>query len=450
MSAIDFLIAAIASRKDHNLLVWQDDVYTGADFMNAFDAALNQLREQNVISGSIVRLTGDYAPQTIAMLFALIKLNATVTPLTPSSEKELQNEHQHIPYTHLVRVLDGKTVEIDVLIPGIKKPDLLKEIATRGVPGLVLYTSGSSGTPKAVIHDFAKLLSKFETPRPAYHTVNFLMFDHWGGLNTLFHSLANGGLLALPSARTPDYICGLISEHKLQLLPATPSFLNLLILSQAWKSHDLSSLKVISYGAEPMPETTLKRLKQIFPDIDFKQTYGMIELGVLRAKSENSESLWVKVGGEGYDVRVVDGILQIKSETAMLGYLNAASPFTDDGYLITGDRVEQKGEYLRILGRDSEIINVGGQKVYPAEVESVLMSHDSVIDAVAYAEPNPILGHIVSAKIKHDGSGEVADIREILKAHCAEYLDSYKIPVRLRLTTDSFETPRLKKQRKNH
>lgn len=450
MSAIDFLITAIASRKDQNLLVWQDDVYTGADFMIKFDTALGKLRDHGVVSGSIVRLTGDYAPQTIAMLFALIKLNATITPLTPSSEKELQNEHQQIPYTHLVRVLDGKTIEIDAVTTGAEKPDLLLEIAKRDVPGLVLYTSGSSGTPKAVIHDFAKLLSKFEMPRPAYHTVNFLMFDHWGGLNTLFHSLANGGLLALPSARTPDYICNLISTHKIQLLPATPSFLNLLILSQAWKSHDLSSLKVISYGAEPMPETTLKRLKEIFPDIDFKQTYGMIELGVLRAKSENSESLWVKVGGEGYDVRVVDGILQIKSETAMLGYLNAPSPFTDDGYLITGDRVEQKGEYLRILGRDSEIINVGGQKVYPAEVESVLMSHDSVIDAVVYAEPNPILGHIVSAKIKHNGSAEMADIRETLKAHCAEYLDSYKVPVRLRLTTESFETSRLKKQRKNH
>lgn len=450
MSAIDFLVAAIKSRKDQNLLVWQDDVYTGADFMETFEGALSALSDHGVTSGSIVRLTGDYAPQTIATLFAVINLSATVTPLTPNSEKELQNEHRHIPYTHLVRILDGKTTEIEICTPTVTKPDLLQEIARRDVPGLVLYTSGSSGTPKAVIHDFAKLLSKFKTPRPTYYTVNFLMFDHWGGLNTLFHSLANGGLLALPSARTPDYICRLISEHKLQLLPATPSFLNLLILSQAWKNHDLSSLKVISYGAEPMPETTLKRLKEIFPDIDFKQTYGMIELGVLRAKSENSESLWVKIGGEGYDVRVVDGILQIKSETAMLGYLNAPSPFTDDGYLITGDRVEQKGGYLRILGRDSEIINVGGQKVYPAEVESVLMNHDSVIDAVVYAEPNPILGHIVSAKIKHDGSVDVGSIREDLKAHCAEYLDSYKVPVRLRLTTESFETSRLKKQRKSH
>src|SRR5947208_15436491 len=114
-----------------------------------------------------------------------------------------------------------------------------------------------------------------------------------------------------------------------------------------------------------MPASTLTGLRKVFLHVEVRQTYGLIELGVLRAKSQSSDSLWVKVGGEGYDLRVVDGILHIKADSAMLGYLNAPSPFSEDGYFITGDRVELDGEYMRFLGRESELINVGGQKVFP-------------------------------------------------------------------------------------
>ena len=79
---------------------------------------------------------------------------------------------------------------------------------------------------------------------------------------------------------------------------------------------------------------------------------------------KNSNSLWVKVGGEDYKTRVVNGLLEIKAKASMLGYLNAKSPFTKDGWFKTGDKVKVNGEYIKILGRESEIINVGGEKVY--------------------------------------------------------------------------------------
>jgi long-chain acyl-CoA synthetase len=194
--------------------------------------------------------------------------------------------------------------------------------------------------------------------------------EHWGGLNTLLGCLSSGTLVVFPISRVPHEICALIERRRIALLPATPTFLNMLILSRAFEAFDLSSLKLITYGAEPMPDSTLRQLHALFPSVELRQTYGMIELGVMRAKSRASSSLWVKLGGEGYKLRIVDGILQIKAESAMLGYLNAPSPFTEDGYLITGDMVEEDGEYLRILGRNSDLINVGGQKVYPAEVET--------------------------------------------------------------------------------
>src|SRR5215813_819760 len=209
-------------------------------------------------------------------------------------------------------------------------------------------------------------------------TLNFLLFDHWGGLNTLLHCLANRSPVALLESRMPHQVCELMERHQLELLPASPTFLNMLLLSRAYEGRDLSALRLITYGSEPMPPATLAGLRAAFPQVELRQTYGLIELGVLRAKSQGSDSLWVKVGGDGYDLRVVDGILQIKADSAMLGYLNAPSPFTEDGYFITGDRVDLNGEYMRFLGRESELINVGGQKVFPAEVEEVLLESELV------------------------------------------------------------------------
>ena len=143
-----------------------------------------------------------------------------------------------------------------------------------------------------------------------------------------------------------------------------------------------------------MPKTTLQKLNQIFPKVKLLQTYGLIELGVLNSKSESKDSLWVKVGGEGYNTRVVDGILQIKAESAMLGYLNAESPFTDDGWFVTGDQVLQKDDYIKILGRKSEIINVGGEKVYPQEVENIILQADYVSEVIVYGEKT-LVGNIV-------------------------------------------------------
>jgi len=298
-------------------------------------------------------------------------------------------------------------------------------------PGLVLFTSGSTGMPKGVVHNFSRLLEKFKTRRGALITLNLLMFDHWGGLNTLLHGLANDCLVVLTEHQNPEYVCALLEKHKVELLPATPSFLNMMLISQAYEGRDLSALRLISYGAEPMPDTTLNSLRKVFPNVETRQTYGLIELGVLRAKSKSSDSLWVKIGGEGYNIRVVDDMLEIKADAAMLGYLNAPSPFTDDGYFMTGDRVEVNGDYFHILGRDSELINVGGQKVYPAEVESVLMEMEGVVDATVSGEPNPLTGQIVVARVVLTAPLARSELKKRMRAFCRDRLAPFKLPVKV-------------------
>src|SRR5581483_4450949 len=100
-------------------------------------------------------------------------------------------------------------------------------------PGLVLFSSGSSGKPKGAVHDLAALLRKFERPRPALRTLAFLLFDHIGGINTLLHVLASGGCLVTVTDRSPDGVLAAVERHRVELLPTSPTFLNLVLLSEA-------------------------------------------------------------------------------------------------------------------------------------------------------------------------------------------------------------------------
>jgi long-chain acyl-CoA synthetase len=402
-----------------------------------------------VKQGEIVGLEGDFSPETISILFLLIEKLAVVVPLDIHHQDKNERKYAIAQLDLIIRVYDEENIEITNTTNTLPKHDLYAIVISKKVPGLVLFTSGSSGDPKAALHDFNRLLAKFNVKRKALKTINFLLFDHWGGLNTLFHVLSNGGTVVVLENRNPDYVCKLIEQHAVELLPTSPTFLNMLIISRAYERFSLKSLKVISYGAEPMPPALLELLNKIFTEITLQQTYGLIELGVMRSKSEDNGSLWVKIGGEGYQVRVVDNLLQIKSESAMLGYLNAPSPFTDDGWFMTGDSVEVKGDYFRILGRKSEIINVGGEKVYPQEVENTILGFPNIQDVVVYAEKNPLTGQIVCAKINLENPVEDSKvfIKE-LKMHCRINLEPFKIPVKVIIEEGQLFSHRFKKTRR--
>jgi len=445
MSDIDFLLDRFRANGEAPALAWRGEVLSYTTLASRVAERIRWLEQEGVGLGTPVILLGDFSFTSVAVLLALIACRAIAIPLTPTTYQVLGEQREEVGAE---LVLHARTSEVAIERRGARAPnDLYKILIERDTCGLVLFTSGSTGRPKAVVHDFSRLLEKFRAPRPAMVAVNFLLFDHWGGINTLLGSLASGGLMVLPEGRNPDEICALVERYKIVLLPATPSFLNLLLISHAYERADMSSLKLITYGAETMPESTLKRLREAFPSVELRQTYGMIELGVMRAKSKSSDSLWVKLGGEGYQLRVVDGILQIKADAAMLGYLNAPSPFTDDGYFITGDRVEQQGEYLKILGRDSDLINVGGQKVYPAEVETTILELPDVVDAVVYGERHILTGKIVCADIVAAEGSDAAELRQKIKQHCAAKLQPFMVPVRINFPKEGIYTVRLKRRR---
>jgi acyl-CoA synthetase (AMP-forming)/AMP-acid ligase II len=324
---------------------------------------------------------------------------------------------------------------------------LLRQFQERDAPGLVLFSSGSTGESKASALDFDRLLAKFEAPRPGYRTLVFLLLDHIGGINTLLHALCHGGTIVTTRERSPDAVCAAIEAHRIELLPTTPTFLRLLLIADAVRRHDLSSLKIITYGTEPMPTSTLAAIREALPWVRFKQTYGLSELGILPTQSRDSGSVWLKLGNAGFEHKIVDGVLWIRSPSAMLGYLNAPSPFDADGWFNTQDLVESDGEYIRVLGRKSELINVGGEKVHPTEIENVLLQLDNIKDVTVRGQPNPITGEVVAAKITPLVPEDPDALKRRVRQFCGARLERYKMPAVIDVVVEDHYGARFKKSR---
>lgn len=439
-----WLLQSMSTRTEHAAIHDAQGTYTYAQLVTDVDR-WRQGVLQAVEPGSVVAFDGDYGRGAVSLLIALVMGRHIAVPVS----RETASDHGALlalaEAEYYVSAVDGE--------PRLERRQshaahaLYATVRGRTHPGLVLFSSGSTGAPKGAVHDMAALLRKFQVPRQAYRTLAFLQLDHIGGINTLFYTLANGGTLVFASERTPARICDAIERFGIELLPTSPTFLNLLLLSEAHRHRDLSSLKMITYGTEPMPESTLRRVAAEFPQVRLLQTYGSTEIGILRSQSRSSDSVWVRVGGEGFETRIVDGRLWVRAESAMLGYLNAPSPFDADGFYDTGDMVERDGEWLRIIGRQSEQINVGGSKVFPAEVESVLLELDNVADVSVHGEPSPITGQIVTATVRLIENEPPAQFKQRMRQFCSTRLSPYKIPVRVRIADAALHSHRFKRQR---
>lgn len=387
-----------------------------------------ELQAREVGAGHVIAVVADFSLESIALIFAAIADRAILVPFTRAVEVERQSLAAIAGVSTTV-ILDDDDKPTWTHSPA-EAPPILATFRARGNAGLVVFTSGSTGTPKGILHDCERVLDKFLTPRDSWRTVLFLMMDHFGGFNTLMGCVASGGLCVCVPDRRPSAVCEAIERSGATLLPTTPTFLNLLAASGAYHDYDLSSIQLVTYGTEVMAERTLARVREAFPRARLKQTYGLSEVGVLRSQSESDESVWVRLGGGGSDVRIVDDILWIRSHANMVGYINAASPFDDDGWLCTGDRVEQQGDYVRILGRSSDMINVGGQKVFPAEVEDVLLEDPNVIEAAVSGAPHPLLGKVVHARVTVKIPETHPELITRLRRLCVTRLARFKIPVR--------------------
>ncbi|MCE7994816.1 MAG: acyl--CoA ligase [Roseivirga sp.] len=449
---MNWLLKRFEAYSGKTFICSESDHKTYGDLLKQVQDYKDTLVDHAVQRNSVVAIVGDYCFETIALFFALAEHKCIVVPITSTADNEVKYRLEEGKVDHIItlRPTEVAFAQSSRSNESSNNKYVLK-LTQENKSGLILFSSGSSGKPKAMIHDLETLINSFEDRKGKnLNFLVFLMFDHIGGLNTLLNSLAMGVAITIPKERDPEHVCFLIEKYKVNVLPASPTFLNLLLLSQAHTKFDLSSLKLITYGTEPMPETVLLKVKEALPFVKLLQTFGTSETGIAKISSKSSTSNLIRFDDPDYEFKIVNQELWLRSKTQISGYLNASNQnFTEDGWFMTGDIVEEYEDgYLRIIGRNSDLINVGGLKVLPSEVESILIQIPLIADCMVFSESNPITGQIVVAQIVTKSEISSKELKKEIHRFCKNRLDQYKIPAKIKIVDEANYSNRYKKIRR--
>ena len=429
---------------DECALIVDDESWTYQKLSNLYSKTLEFL-DSKQISGKTVALNSNFSAHSLITLLALWRLNCIVALRGPEGENENLEEDSVLPCSVKLSFDESKILIYYELKKESKEHEFVELLKQTHSPGLVIYTSGTMNKPKAVLHDVNKLSKRYSQQNRKFVTLLTMDFNRIGGLDLIFRTLMGKGTLVVPKNRRPVTILEALINHHVQVLPGTATLFRNILLSGEDVVFEHDDLKYIVYGAEFMPQYLLNLLKTKFPKAKVIQTYGSTELGTLRTVREGNDSQWIKLSSEGTQFRVNQGLLEIKSKESMVGYLNAESPFTKDGWYKTGDLAEQIGQQFRIIGRRDDLINVGGNKVSPLEVEEVIQSIDGVYDATVSGVANSILGQIVVAKVETYLLDKISP--DYIRKFCAEKLPPHAIPMKFTICLPEIAENKVKKSR---
>ena len=394
----------------------------------------NQLLESKIKKNDRIIIYSDYTFYSVSLLISLSQMNVNIIPIVKTTELEYNEKVSSVSPNLILSFNKKNDLNFKYINTENNSDKLFNQVTSIGDTGIILFSSGTTGTPKVMVQNFSSLISSISIPKrqKSLKFIILLMFDHIGGLNTLLNCLISGTTFVIPYDRNPSTVISLIYKYNVNILPTTPTFLNLMMMDESFNSLKLKSLKLITYGTERMSETLLNKLNDQLPKIKLLQTFGTSETGILKTQSKSSSSLFFKISDQNKEYKIIKNELFLRSKTQVKGYLNHENnSFKKDGWYATGDLVEtDKDGFIKIIGRKNKIINVGGLKVLPKEVEDVINKIEEVDDSSVYGEENNLVGNIVCARIftsYHDKKY----LKSIIKAECRKSLDKYKIPVKL-------------------
>jgi acyl-coenzyme A synthetase/AMP-(fatty) acid ligase len=300
----------------------------------------------------------------------------------------------------------------------------------------VMFTSGTSGPPKMVVHSLAGLTGAIKTPAadaptPVWGT--FYDIRRYGGLQILLRALIGEGSLTItaPGEPMPAFLTRL-AQIGVTHLTGTPSHWRRALMTP--QSAALAPAYVRLSG-EIADQPVLDALRARFPGIPVGHAYASTEAGVGFEVNDGLAGFPAAYVGRAADValRIADGALQLRSARAAGGYIDGHALADDDGFIDTGDMVELNGDRYHFVGRRGGVINVGGLKAHPEEIEAVINAHPSVRMSRVSGRKSPITGAIVAAEVvlAEPGADEAAARADILAA-CRERLAPFKVPAMLR------------------
>ncbi|MFT4278475.1 MAG: fatty acid--CoA ligase family protein [Rhodopseudomonas sp.] len=313
--------------------------------------------------------------------------------------------------------------------------------ATTHATSWLMLTSGTTGRPKIVAHTLAALTGAIVGDTVANDAppnwATFYDIRRYGGLQIFLRAVLGGGAMVLsaPGEAIGDHLARLATRGVTHI-SGTPSHWRKALMNPAIGSFRPDYVRL---SGEIADQAVLDGLRNAFPHASIGHAYASTEAGVGFAVNDGREGFPASLIGNasGITMKVVDGSLRIKSTRAAHTYVGRSAPsLTDvDGFVDTGDMVELRNDRYYFVGRRDGVINVGGLKVHPEEVEAVINQHPSVRMSRVRARRSPITGSLVVAEAvlaSVADAGRTGAIREAILANCRASLPPHKVPAAIR------------------
>jgi acyl-CoA synthetase (AMP-forming)/AMP-acid ligase II len=319
--------------------------------------------------------------------------------------------------------------------PSITPADVLP--AAHAFTEWLMMTSGTTGAPKLVVHTVASLTAAIHARSPADGGAVWATFydiRRYGGLQMLLRALISGVSMVLSSVGEPvtEHLAR-FAEHKVTNLAGTPSHWRRALMSPAIR--DIAP-RYLRLSGEIADQGILDALSAAFPRAAIGHAYASTEAGVAFDVNDGQAGFpasYVGAVRDGVAMKVVHGSLRIRSPRAAARYVGSAQKLLDaDGFVDSGDIVELRGDRYYFVGRNGGIINIGGLKVHPEEVEAVINRHPLVRMSLVRRKQSPVTGAIVIADVvlKAPAQGEASQgaVKDDILRHCRAALPRHKVP----------------------
>jgi len=302
----------------------------------------------------------------------------------------------------------------------------------------VLLTSGTTGVPKLVVHTLASLTGAIDTAEPRNGGViwsTFYDIRRYGGLQIFLRAMLTGSSMLLSSAKrsTADFLAQ-AGTHGVTHISGTPSHWRRALMSS---SAHLIALEYVRLSGEIADQGILNHLSQVYPKARIDHAFATTEAGVAFVVNDLTSGFPASVltRTPGVEMKVENGSLRIRSARTASRYLDEEhGPLKDaDGFVDTTDMLDLRNERYHFVGRRDGVINVGGLKVHPEEVEEVINRHPEVRMSLVRTKKNPITGALVVADVvlrsvpKLESQGD-RQIQQDILLLCREQLASHKVP----------------------
>ncbi len=355
--------------------------------------------------------------------------------------------HTHLPTEQVREIQESQRVGA-VIHPHMqieRLPETTDQKGQESVFSILLMTSGTTGKPKIARHSPLHLLGRMRLVKsdpPAKWLLTYPPTT-FAGVQVLLTAVLSGSELICPQNYDIFSLAQSAEELNVSHISGTPTFWRSLLVALGATSK-LPALRHVTLGGEISDQATLNRIRQRFPSARIAHIYASTEAGSLFSVHDGKAgfpSAWLEEGVDGTALSVRDDVLWVRSPRRMLEYASDHEALmSQGGWLCTGDRVKIDENRVYFVGRSDQIVNIGGSKVSPADVEAVILQVEGVSDVIVRAVRNPITGFVLAADIVADRGVDQNVLRRLIVSHCRRSLSDFQIPRMIRFLSASMQS----------